>query len=300
MRPPYSRFATVDEVFSSDFVALNQTLNELTVEYGLADHTEINADRYPWSVGLLGQPAFYAARLWEYPFALLAAELQPGMHVADIGCGMTAFTLYLKECAGCDVVGLDPDVFPRKLQDLGHGVTREFLRRSGLKVAQSGMEALPIQTGSLDRVFSLSVMEHVPREVARKGIQEMARVLKPGGRAVLTLDVSMWFELNRPLDLVWDSGLLLMEPVDFRWPMRRFGMFSDTHLPADVLGMTLIKEEYPVDIQYRRDGQAVPSVPLHRVPTMIPRPGPDRRPLWRRAAGRLRREIRHAWGTTTG
>ncbi len=111
MRGPLSKFATVEEVRSQDFAAINQTLDQISVEFNLPDHSDLNSLRYPWSAGMLNEPAFYAARLWEYPYAILAAELTPGMKVADIGCGMTAFTIYLKEKARCDVTGVDPGCF---------------------------------------------------------------------------------------------------------------------------------------------------------------------------------------------
>lgn len=292
MKRPYSGFATVEDVLSSEFASINRVLDELTVRFGLADHTDLNAERYPWSAGLLSKPAFYAARLWEYPFALLSAELEPEMKVADIGCGMTAFTIYLKDYAGCEVTGVDPDIFDAGLKYKGHGVSREFLQRTGLKIHRGNMEAIPLETDSQDRVFSISVMEHVPHHVARRGMQEIARVLKPGGRAIITLDISMWFELTRPLDLVWDSGLTLLNPIDLRWPTRRFGMFSDSQLPADVFGMTLIKENYQVETQYRQVNEPVASVTAYRVPILIRRADISNRSLWRRAVGRMYCEAR--------
>jgi hypothetical protein len=105
----------------------------------------------------------------------------------------------------------------------------------------------------------------------------------------------MRFEMTRPLDIIWESGLTLVEPVDMRWPTRRFGIFSDEEskgLPADVFGMTLVKEDRQVEIEFRKTDAPVKSVPAYRVPTLIPQPAPDERPLWRRAGGRLARELR--------
>jgi len=126
-------------------------------------------------------------------------------------------------------------------------------------------------------------------------MQEIARVLKPGGRAVLTVDMSMWFEINRPLDLVWESGLNLFRSADLRWPTRRFGMFSDEDvngLPADVYGMTLVKEGGEVETQYRHADETVEAVAAYRIPTLIAQPDSSARPLWQRIGGRLRRELR--------
>ena len=290
----YSKFATLEDIVSPELAVLNRTLAEIHRSYKLPDHSEVNSKRYPWSAGMLSPPALYAARLWEYPFALLSAELQPGMKAADIGCGMTAFTIYLKEVAGCDVTGVDPDLFEQGTKYLGHGVSQEFVRQAGLTIVKGDFESIPLGTDSQDRVFSISVMEHVEPHVRFRGIQEIARILKPGGRAIITVDVSMFFFLNRPLDLVWDSGQVLLEPVDLRWPVRRFGMFSDggaENLPADVFGMTLVKEQREVETRYRLDdGQRIESIPAYRVPALFPPQPPG--PLWRRAGGLMIRELK--------
>ncbi|HSE17308.1 MAG TPA: class I SAM-dependent methyltransferase [Pyrinomonadaceae bacterium] len=297
MQGPLNKFATVAEVRSADFAAINKRLNEISVDFNLADHSDLNKIRYPWSDGMLEKPAFYAARLWEYPFSILAAELKPGMKVVDIGCGMTAFTIYLKEHSGCEVTGIDPDVFEAGVKYRSHGVSQEFIERTGIKFLKGDMTALPLESDSQDRAFSISVMEHVPPGIRRQGMQEIARVLKPGGRAVLTVDMSMWFEMNRPLDLVWESGLNIYGTVDLRWPTERFGMFSDDPvkgMPADVFGLVLVKDEGAVETQYRAGNKRVETVPAYRVPTLIPPADSSRQPLWRRLGGRIKRELRSA------
>jgi SAM-dependent methyltransferase len=293
MRDATSRFATAAEVRSEQFAEINRVLNEISVEFDLPDHSDVNELRYPWSRGMLSKPEFYAARLWEYPYAILAAELIPGLKVADIGCGMTAFTIYLKEHGRCEVTGVDPDTFESGLRYKGHGVSEEFIKRTGIKFLRGDMTDVPLEDDSQDRAFSISVMEHVPPHVRRRGMQELARILKPGGLAILTVDMSMWFEMNRPLQLVYESGLNLHGCVDLRWPTQRFGMFSDDPQkgrPADVFGMVLIKDGGEVETQYRHGNEAVATVPPYRVPTLIPSSnGP--RPLWRRIGGRIKREL---------
>jgi ubiquinone/menaquinone biosynthesis C-methylase UbiE len=291
MKRLYSKFATVDDMMSPEYSSIIADLDELNTRFSLTDHTDVNTSRYPWSVGVLSTPAFYAARLWEYPFAILTADLEPGMKVADIGCGMTAFTIYLKDHAKCEIVGVDPDMFESGTKYYAHGVSREFIDRTGLEIIKGDFDKIPLPTDSQDRVFCISVMEHVPPDVRRRGMQEIARILKPGGKAILTVDVSMFFELNRPLGLIWDSGLTLVEPADLRWPERRFGLF-DSKQPADVFGMTLLKEDRQIEIAYRYADEKVESVPSYRVPALIPRPIETKRPLWRRLGGAILREIR--------
>lgn len=289
-----SRFATAEEVRSDEFSAINKVLDQITVTFDLPDHSDLNSIRYPWSKGMLSQPAFYAARLWEYPYAILGAELTPGMKVADVGCGMTAFTIYLKDHAKCHVTGIDPDAFEAGLKYKGHGVSQDFIDRTQIKFLRADMTALSLESDSQDRAFSISVMEHVPPDVRRQGMQEIARILKPGGRAIITVDMSMWFEMNRPLDLVWESGLNFLGSVDLRWPTQRFGMFSDDLVkgkPADVFGMVLVKDGGEVETQYRYDNEVVECVPSYRVPTLIPQPSSGNRPLWRRVGSRMKREL---------
>jgi SAM-dependent methyltransferase len=294
MRDALSRFATADEVRSPDFAAVNEVLDRISVDFQLPDHSDLNELRYPWSRGMLSKPSFYAARMWEYPYAILAAELSPGLKVADVGCGMTAFTIYLKEHAGCDVTGIDPDVFDAGLRYKGHGVSEEFIKRTGIKFLRGDMTEVPLESDSQDRAFSISVMEHVPPDVRRRGMQELARILKPGGRAILTVDMSLWFEMNRPLELVYESGLNFHGLVDLRWPTRRFGMFSDDPvkgMPADVFGMVLLKDGGEVETHYRQREEPVETIAPYRVPTLIPPSDSGPRPLWKRVGSRIKREL---------
>lgn len=294
--PLASRFATREEALSEPFREVSREIDRLATRYALPDHTELNRERFPWSKGILSTPEFYASRLWEYPYAILSADLQPGLTCVDVGCGVTGFTPYLQEIARCAVIGVDPDLFEEGARFGGHGVSRAFRTATSLDVRLGSMDALPLESDSVDRVFCISVIEHVPHEIAVKGMQEMARVLKPGGRAVVTMDVNLLSVINRPLDLVWESGLTLPGGLDLRWPRARFGIFCDGKQPADVIGFTLHKEDYRVDTSYRLDAAAVPEAAGYLVPTLRPRdvpaaPGPPPRGLLRRVAGRLRRQM---------
>jgi len=294
---PLSRFASVEEVMTAEFMQLVRILDQITVNFQLPDHSDVNQARYPWAVGLLGKPSLYAARMWEYPFAILSAELQPGMKCVDVGCGMTAFTIYLKEYAECEVVGVDPDIFRSGMKYKGHGVSLNFIEKTGLKIMMGGMENIPLPSNSFDRVFCLSVIEHVPADIAKRGMQEIARICKPGGRAIITIDVNMFSEISRPLDLIWDSGLSPLGEIDLRWPFRRFGIFFDGKQPADVFGMTLVKDGYFVETDYAEVKGIAPLAEGSLVPTLrkqnltISRWHYRLQPFWQRTLSRFRGEI---------
>ena len=259
-----NRFATKNEVFSREFRKIWRVLAKIHRNYELPDHGDVNKRRYLWAKNLLRYPEIYAARLWEYPYAILSANLRPGMKCLDVGCGMTAFTIYLSEVSKTKITGLDPDIFDSGVKYKGHGVSKEFIKRTGLKIVEGGTENLPFKSNSFERVFCISVIEHLPKKILEAGLKEIARVLKPSGLAVLTFDINMLSEINRPLDIIWESGLIPMGSIDLKWPFHRFGIFSDGIQPADVFGLTLLKDNYTVSRDYK--GKRI--IQAYLIPTM--------------------------------
>ncbi len=246
-----SRFAIKEEALSDEFMKINRAMAQLTATYNLPDHSDVNRARFPWSTGVLEYPEFYAARLWEYPYAILSTNLEPGMKCVDLGCGMTSFTIYLKDVVQCEMIGVDPDLFPSGVKYKGHGVSAEFVDRTGLNIVKGGIESIPLPSDSVDRLFCLSVIEHLRYDNIRRGAREIARVLKPGGKAILTIDTPIHSNLGRPLDLIWDSGLVPDGAVDFRYPRERFGILDNGYQPADVYGLTLVKPvDYYIEVEY--------------------------------------------------
>jgi SAM-dependent methyltransferase len=114
------------------------------------------------------------------------------------------------------------------------------------------MDSLSAEDNTFDRLFCLSVIEHVPAKIAIGGIQEMARILKPGGLAVITMDlcVSEDAPCVNPLTLVWESGLLPAGELNVAWPVRRLGHGFKRGLAADVYGLVLLKDSTAVEERY--------------------------------------------------
>jgi SAM-dependent methyltransferase len=114
-----------------------------------------------------------------------------GMSVLDLGCGegRHAFEAYRR---GAHVVAVDLSA-----KDLA--TTREWcaaIRLAGEAPAaatatavRADLRALPFPDDSFDRVIASEVLEHIPDDAG--AIAELARVLKPGGRAAVT--VPRWF-----------------------------------------------------------------------------------------------------------
>jgi ubiquinone/menaquinone biosynthesis C-methylase UbiE len=110
------------------------------------------------------------------------AELGDGQAVLDVGCGTGTLAIAAAALVGAAgrVAGIDPA--PRQIAR-----ARSKARRAGVSVdfRMGVIEALPFSEGSFDVVTSTLVMHHLPEDLKRQGLAEMARVLKPGGRLVL-------------------------------------------------------------------------------------------------------------------
>lgn len=100
-----------------------------------------------------------------------AGEPGPADRVVDVGCGTGAV---LEAFGGRGrAVGIDDHA-----EALAHA--RE---RSGAALVRGSVTALPLASGSVDRLFLLDVAEHV--EDDRAAFAEVARALAPGGLAVV-------------------------------------------------------------------------------------------------------------------
>jgi SAM-dependent methyltransferase len=155
------------------------------------------------------------SRAWEYPWAILAADLRgEPLRTLDVGGGGSSFALYLAR-SGHDSTLVDPSLdqgsgFVFDPQKSLYRNARSLTKRALFKVAGiHSLWGLPERNGStpvhhhpfsadrlefpdrrFDRVFCLSVMEHIPAGIWPKCMAEFERVLRPGGRLVITLDMT--------------------------------------------------------------------------------------------------------------
>jgi len=105
------------------------------------------------------------------------ANIAPGQHILDIGCGTgTLATLLKRRYAGVEVAGLDPD--PKALRR-----ARSKVRRAAVSVQfdQGFADKLPYKEESFDRVLSSFMFHHLEGQDREKTLQEVWRVLKPNG-----------------------------------------------------------------------------------------------------------------------
>ena len=113
--------------------------------------------------------------------------VRPGDRVLDLGCGggRHAFELYRR---GADVVAFDLD--PAELIGVTgmFGAMREAGEagpRAGATAISGDAAAMPFGDGAFDRVIAAEVFEHILDD--QRAINELARVLRPGGLAAVTV-----------------------------------------------------------------------------------------------------------------
>jgi ubiquinone/menaquinone biosynthesis C-methylase UbiE len=99
---------------------------------------------------------------------------EAGLRLLDVGCG-TGHQLARWSTSGYDVAGVDGS-------DAMLAQARE--NNPGAELHQTDVQRLPFPDESFDRVTSIEVLRYLPDP--RQSINEMARVLRPGGLCLAT------------------------------------------------------------------------------------------------------------------
>ena len=113
--------------------------------------------------------------------------VRPGHRVLDLGCGggRHAFELYRH---GANVVAFDLDpaeLAPVTSMFAAMQVAGEASPQAGATAISGDATAMPFGDGTFDRVIAAEVLEHVLDD--QRAMNELARVLRPGGLAAITV-----------------------------------------------------------------------------------------------------------------
>ncbi len=112
------------------------------------------------------------SRNWEWPFAILNSDIKKGLRVLDAGC---VGSIMAKHCIqkGCETHGIDIG---------SHSLP-------GLNFKRADIRRTPYVADYFDRIFCISVIEHIWAN-PMDSINELLRILKPGGLLILTTDIN--------------------------------------------------------------------------------------------------------------
>lgn len=148
-----------------------------------------------WLMRRIGPFAFQVnslTRTFEYPWCFYATPLSKGMSAVEIGAGASGFQFVLAK-RGLDVVSVDPLINPSESVDWVFS-SDEFLRINNafggrVRLIRDYLENAQLEGNSYDRVFAVSVIEHIPEDSALSLMREVHRILKPGGLFIATIDL---------------------------------------------------------------------------------------------------------------
>jgi SAM-dependent methyltransferase len=172
------------------------------------------ADLVPVVVGPFGfQADNCETRRFEYPWAYHCTPLGRGMSAVDVGASLSGFQFVLAR-TGLDVINVDPGDSATMGWPLDE---RSFTRlnrafRTHVQLRRCFLHEAGIADDSVDRVYCISTIEHIPEDELPRLLAEIRRVLKPSGRAVLSVDLflDLWPFTHRTTN---PSG----HNVDIRW-----------------------------------------------------------------------------------
>jgi ubiquinone/menaquinone biosynthesis C-methylase UbiE len=122
------------------------------------------------------------------------ARLQPGEAVLDVGCGPGDLTRRAARKVGAEGRAVGIDASPEMIAEARKNAARKG-REVDFRVA--AIEDLPFDDGEFDVVLSSFMLHHLPGDLKDRGLAEVRRVLKPGGR-LLAVDLGrkgFWFRV---------------------------------------------------------------------------------------------------------
>jgi ubiquinone/menaquinone biosynthesis C-methylase UbiE len=151
-----------------------------------------------------------------YPMMATELDLQPDDDLLDVGCGaaglLASQATHVRYVAGLDASGIQVSLARRRLA--------ERIDEGTAEIVLGDATTLPWEDGRFSVVTAYGCLEFVPDPL--RALSEMYRVLRPGGRAVLTLglatdDASTSGTKNRWGFTAWTAadGRRLLEEAGF-------------------------------------------------------------------------------------
>jgi len=132
------------------------------------------------------------SRRFEYPWVIENSNFQAGEWVLDAAGGDGPLQIVASNI-GCKVVNVDiePKTFPKE---------------SKATFLQGDLRKLAFADSIFTKIICVSVLEHIEQPLVV--IKELWRVLAPGGRLVVTMDVADYIRWNHNIDLSVATDIL--------------------------------------------------------------------------------------------
>jgi ubiquinone/menaquinone biosynthesis C-methylase UbiE len=194
-------------------------------EGSVGKYVEVH-DRVSGLIAYLENRAFSSYWHARSPHVLDALSITRADDCLEIGSGARSWTSYLAPRVG-SMTALEPDGKLIEHARLWRSPTSPVRPTEGVQFVQGDAQAMPFADDSFDAALMIDVIEHIPDD--RRAIAEVARVLRPGGRFVLTtiredrrpvVRKISWehereYNLDRLTELVESAGLDVARAFDF-------------------------------------------------------------------------------------
>ncbi|MDQ1414173.1 MAG: hypothetical protein QOJ52_3592 [Acidimicrobiaceae bacterium] len=177
-----------------------------------------------------------STRIWEYPWAFHAVPVTAGMRVVDLGGGLSGLQFVLAR-SGASVIDVDPFVdygTPGEYSAVDPAAFLDRLNRlfgTDVALRRSEISDAGLDSASVDVVYCLSTIEHLSAAAVGAALDEIRRVLRPGGHCVLTIDLFLDLTpFTTRLDNRWGTN------VDVRALVQASGLDLVYGNPAELAG----------------------------------------------------------------
>jgi ubiquinone/menaquinone biosynthesis C-methylase UbiE len=128
------------------------------------------------------------------------AAIPSGATALDVGCGTGTLTLLAKTQTGDQGKVYGIDAAPEMIEVAQHKAVQQ---KRDVDFQTGVIEALPFPDDMFDVVLSSLMFHHLPDDLKKRGLSEIYRVLKPGGRLLIV-------DMRRPSNVVQHISMAFM------------------------------------------------------------------------------------------
>ena len=189
MKTLTSTFAALSDLEETDFLESLTEARKWEKKF-LLNENLVRDNHYKWPNSAVNN----WGRIWEYPYVMkmidIISQNADIKNVADVGPGITFFPLWLAQRSDIEsihTIDNDPICVTGNAN-----ICSVFNKEGGHKIhsiLSDGNDLGDITNNSLDLIYSISVIEHIPNP--RKIIKSITQKLKQNGYLVLTFDVAL-------------------------------------------------------------------------------------------------------------
>jgi SAM-dependent methyltransferase len=183
-------------------------------------------------------------------FPSFFSSLCPGTSL-DVGCAGGRYLLDFLVPRSASVIGVE---YNHSHVRLAHCRVASAHLSSRVKIFRASAEQLPLRDKSIDFVLCTQVLEHLPSP--RRGIEEIARTLRTGGRGLLSIpippdpiknDEHLHKDLVPPKldEIVQSSGLRILQRAYSMYAVSRAvaWLVGTVHLPLPLNPLCYLEEK---------------------------------------------------------